>query len=96
MNTIVVEINKPRSQAPPSFPSLPVRKAWYLFSCEYDVIRKWRKFAELTVFCVLTTCLTLGVYDSHLLIARYVPGTLALFAVLGPVHPHTIKPFLPS
>ena len=22
------------------------------------------------------------------------PGTLALFPVLGPVHPHTIKPFL--
>ena len=24
------------------------------------------------------------------------PATLALFAVLGPVHPRTIKPFLPS
>ena len=41
-----------RSQAPPSFPSLAVRKSgervWYLFSREHDVIRKWQKFAKLT------------------------------------------------
>ena len=34
----------------------------------------------------------LGVYDSHHLLDK-LTGTLGLFAVLGPVRPHTIRPF---
>ena len=32
-----------------------VGRAWCLFSCEHDVIRKWRKFAEQAMFCVFWT-----------------------------------------
>ena len=78
-------------------------RAWYLFSCEHDVIGKWWKFSEQTAWVsvflnwlhahrsvYITTIL-------HLLdTCGKLPATLALFAVLGPVHPRTIKPFLPS
>ena len=75
-------------------------RAWYLFSREHDVIGKWRKFPEQTG-CVSsivqpTTHSTLDVYDNRPPLARYLCATLARFAVLGPLHPRTIKPFLPS
>ena len=52
-------------------------RAWYLFSCEHDGIGKWQKFSDITsvfhiLFNRLYTHSTLGVYDSHLLLARYV------------------------
>ena len=50
-----------------------------------------------------TTYSTLGVYDRRLPLATVdtctcgkLPGTSALFAVLAPVRPCTIEPFLPS
>ena len=51
-------------------------RAWYLFSREHDVIGKWQKFSEQTG-CVSsivqpTTRSTLGVYDNHPPLARYV------------------------
>ena len=70
----------PCSQVPPSFLSLAVWKSGKsivsLFSCEHDVIRKWRKFAELAR-CILrivqpTTHSTVSVYDSCLLLAGYI------------------------
>ena len=66
-------------QASPSFRHFHYRKAgraWYLSSCEHDVIKKWQKFAKLTgcVSCIFktTTCSMLGVYNSLLPLARYV------------------------
>ena len=51
-------------------------RAWYLFSCEHDVIGKWWKFSEQTgcVLCIfqLTTRSTLGVYNNRHPLARYV------------------------
>ena len=51
-------------------------RAWYLFSCEHDVIGKWRKFSERTGYVLrivqLTARSTLGVYYNHPLLARYV------------------------
>ena len=52
------------------------RRAWYLFSCEHDIIGKWQKFSEQTG-CVLrivqlTTRSTLGVYNNRPPLARYV------------------------
>ena len=52
----------------------------------------------------VVSCSTLSVYNSHLPwvfswkldTSDKLPAMLAIFAVLASVHPHTIKPFLPS
>ena len=64
-----------------SFPGSPERKtytggrAWYLFSRDHDVIKIGPEFLEQkgNVLCVIQPALrsTLGVYDIHLAIARY-------------------------
>ena len=77
-------------------------RAWYLFSREHDVIGKLQKFAELTG-CVSHIFNRLHAQRSvcKTIASRWpdtcgkLPGTLAVFAVLGPVRPRTIKPFLP-
>ena len=77
-------------------------RAWYLFSREHDVISKLQKFAELTG-CISRICNQLRIQRSvcKTIASRYpdmcgkLPCTLALFTVLGPACPRTIKPFLP-
>ena len=53
-----------------------VGRAWYLFSCEHDIIRKWRNFQKKTgsVLRIVqpTTRSTLGVYNSCPPLARCV------------------------
>ena len=53
-----------------------VGKAWYISSCEHDVIYKWQNFQiEDVTFCVLFNHIsrsTLGEYDSRPPLARYV------------------------
>jgi len=47
-------------------------RAWYLFSHEDDVIAKWqKKSSEVSCIVQPTTCSMLGVYNSHLPLARY-------------------------
>ena len=92
-NTFYSLVPRPR----PAFHALQFGKAgraWYLFS------RKHESGENLQNSCVSrivqpTTHSVLGVYGSHHLLDK-LTGTLGLFAVLGPVRPHTIRPFLPS
>ena len=50
-------------------------RAWYLFSCEDDVIGKWLTFSKQTgcISCIVqpTTRSMLGVYDNRPPLARY-------------------------
>ena len=62
-----------------------VWRAWHLFSCEHDIIGKWRKFSEQTgsILCIvqLTTCSTLVCDNCPLLVIRagsYLLGWLFL------------------
>ena len=85
-----------------AFHHLQCGKAWracYLFSCEHDVIGKFLEQAGCVLRIVqLTTRSTLSAYDNRppLDACGKLLAMLALFAVLDPMHPHTIKPFLPS
>ena len=79
-------------------------RAWYIFSCDRDVIKIGPEFLEQkgNVLCVIQPTLhsTLGVYDIGPPIATCtcskLPATIALFPVLSlRLRPRIIKVFLP-
>ena len=69
-----------------------------IFSHEHDIING-ENFQNIQLrFAYCSTNYTLNARCIRQLstdMCGKLPSMLALFAVLGPVHPHTIKPFLP-
>ena len=70
-----------------------------IFSHEHDIINGKNFQNKQLCFAYCSTDYTLNARCIRQLstdTCGKLPSTLALFAVLGPMHPHTIKPFLPS